>query len=414
MGRRSEHVCQGCGAPLPPAQPGVTRACTYCGRVAVSPAKSGVSPGAAKKVALLWAVGGVLVATSLSTWAVFRSATTVDDASSPWRAPSLVEVPAGPPEAVDVPAPQVTSPPARVGPRSFLVARPDRPQEDLLVTMVPVDRAVVVLALLEADTGGEIWRREFEPEQAPRPLRALVDRTLVVFTLDGRMLGLDPQRGTTLWARSVAEEPRALCATEGIVGVRLDRGIVAFTGATGEDAAPPRDCAPVYTSQAPAPNFDHVEGPALATWLPAGHEFFLQRGLHPHRGAARVALGREPGEQGLASVGVLEGKRWRWRATLHAEEPADANFLGAPLAAVRHERVFVPYVRAEGALHLASFDLGTGRRRWDRALGVLGPEDTELEVLASLSGKVFVRVSGGTMSAIEPHRGDVAWSIGPE
>lgn len=426
MGRRSEHVCHGCGAPLPPAEPGTTRACSYCGRVAVASEQRGAFARPGAKKALLLGVGGsFLVAGALATWSFVMSGM-VASSSSPPRSSAGAERDAAAEAAYQAEkaaleaakeasrrAVEAAREPMRVGSHALLVARTDRPEEDLLVTLEPVGRDEVVLTLLAAGDGRERWRRVFEVEQAPLPLRAVVDRTLVVFTRDGRILGLDAERGTTLWAHAFAEEARELCGAGAIVGVRHASGVAAFTAATGEPAASPRTCTPIYGSSSPAPNFVYVEGAALASWLPDGHEFFLQRGLQPHRGAARVALGREPGEQGPITLGVLEGKRWRWRATLRAEAPAEAAFFGEPQAAVRNERVAVPYRDREGALHLASFDLDTGRRQWDREIAVSLPEDAEVEVLASISGHVFLRAGDGRSWVVEPHRGDVEWSIGP-
>lgn len=416
MSRRSGHVCQGCGAPLPAVAPGVVRTCTYCNLVADG--SPGGLRGTAGRTTRHLAVFGVAAFASLGSafagWMALRSVSPAESQPSHARQSDAPSAGASTPTE-DLPAPEdqtVKPAPPWIGPHLMLVPHDHGRKENVLVTWRPSEGGALAFAVLDAWSGKVVWERPFVGTQEPLPLRAVVGETLVAFTDDHQMLGLDPERGTTLWTRPFAFTPERLCAVPRIVGIEHAGGLERVTQATGEpvEGAGGRDCEPVYDSLSAAPNFVYVDGPKLDTWLSPGDHFVLRRGLAPHEGVARVLLGQYPGLQGPVSVGVLQGKRWLWRSSVRAESPTGPQFFREPRAAVRHQRVVVPY-HDDGSLHLASFDLGTGRRQWDREIAAIGSQDDDVEVLQTLAGRVLVRVGSGALWSVESDRGDIVWSF---
>jgi outer membrane protein assembly factor BamB len=246
--------------------------------------------------------------------------------------------------------------------------------------------------------------------------RAWVDGLLVV-TSPSKVFGLNPESGETSWVRNTGAPPIELCAGPGFAGLRFpNERFVAFAVATGSGAAgSPLACKPLVTSRSAAPNFALVEGPVLDPPLPGRSPLRVERALVPHQGSVRVLLGSDPAAAS-ARVAVASRKAWLWSARLGRVSAADARLLSPPLAAVRNERVVVPYVLVGSSeLRLASLELGSGRLVWDRSLATgfrqSGADDAELRI--SRSGLIYFSSGLGRLWALESD-GRPIWKLGEE
>lgn len=284
------------------------------------------------------------------------------------------------------------------------------------------------LVARDGPTGDEVWRRPFasDPALADAP-RALLEAVLLVPEAE-KLLGVSPDSGETLWARELGALPSAVCRGQGYAGLRLSDGAFqAFAVATGSRVdGEGKTCEDVVTSRSVAPNFSLVEGAALERLAPGRPPLQVVRGLVPHAGTARVLLGTdspEPVRAGGAArgarVAVASGKRWLWDARLGRGNADQARLLSPPLAAVRRERVLVPYVSMSAPeLRLASLELGSGRLVWDVSIssdGVSsdGAEQTtdRAELRISHSGEVYFFNGVGQLWVIGVD-GRPAWSLG--
>jgi outer membrane protein assembly factor BamB len=115
-------------------------------------------------------------------------------------------------------------------------------------------------------------------------------------------------------------------------------------------------------------------------------------------------------------VAVASRKAWLWSARLGKASAADARLLSPPLAAVRNERVVVPYVLGDRSeLHLASLELGSGRLVWDRLLSADFAESSaaDAELRISRSGLIYFSSGLGQLWALGSD-GQPIWKLGEE
>jgi hypothetical protein len=183
---------------------------------------------------------------------------------------------------------------------------------------------------------------------------------------------------------------------------------------TGEPmAADMRRCEPVYSSRSAAPNFEFIDAQQLQRLLPKTSKLHALRGLLPQRGKAQVVLGMEGGSDGRASVGVVTGRRWLWQANVASTLSEHATLLDPALAAVRLERVVVPYIAPNSSVRLVSYDLKDGRRIWSQALdgAHLEGAKSEAQLLVSLDGHLLFG-GAGKLWAVKLTDGTKVWSIG--
>lgn len=238
-----------------------------------------------------------------------------------------------------------------------------------------------------------------------------------------RLYGINALSGKTAWVRDLGELPSDLCEGRGYAGLRFSNGrFEALAMATGArvngDAS---RCQPIVTSRSVAPNFSIVEGAALPSLVPERPPLRPERALVPHRGVARVLLGSAPAApaaalaaEGAARVAVTSEESWLWDARLGRESAARAHLLTPALAAVRRERVVVPYVLSSPPeLRLASLDLGSGRLLWDQLLSTsaVAQHSERAELRISSSGRIYFSNGTGQLWVIELD-GQPIWQIG--
>ncbi len=279
------------------------------------------------------------------------------------------------------------------------------------------------LTARDASSGREWWRRPVEREGPAQQLRTLqVGKTLVVM-LPHLLWGLDPQSGRMLWQRALDAAPARSCASGRDFGLIDEKGgFAAYSSATGSPSALARAaCAPVYDSHSDAPNFAFIDAASATRWLPRDDEFAVERGLLPSRGTAQVVLGtpKSGASRDTANVGVLSGRRWLWQANVANEAPDGARFTTPPLAAVRGERVVVPYV-TEGGVVLTALELASGERRWTTALpgstsvtssAPSGSENQAGELAISRRGHAAYRQASGKLWVLSLDTGAIEWSL---
>jgi hypothetical protein len=409
--------CPRCGAPRPHEDETDVRNCTYCG--APLPKRAPPRPTELpRKGATNWThaapIVGVLLLVTLGAVSAWRVAAPVAS-----NAPEVSAV-ASPVPWVE---PEVTSAGTAIKSDEYsvlpgLLLVPNSTYGDaVLVVLEPRQAATSShqLALLNPSTGRALWQRPIEPPTRDGTVRAVLGGRLIVAGAKS-LSGLDPATGEIHWQRSVEAAIDGLCATGKDVGANLTKlGLRAFASATGAALSPnPSRCDAVYSSRSAAPNFDFVDGPELRRWLPKGSTFAAARGLLPQRGLARVVLGKEPGNPASASVNVVTNRRWLWQATLAPQASTRASLLSPALAAVRLDRVVVPFVEADGHISIGAFNLATGERQWTRALGKYGTETlARPELLISLDGHVLFLDERGKLSALNLSTGTEEWSIGP-
>src|SRR5262249_51081749 len=120
------------------------------------------------------------------------------------------------------------------------------------------------------------------------------------------------------------------------------------------------------------------------------------RALVPNTGNARVLLGLEPPTE-RATVAVVLQKKLLWRAPA-TDLPASysVEFLSPPIAAVRQERLVVPFTfdnPAGGGV--ACFALDSGRRLWKVIIPSWIRPGGSGDIMASRDGQVFFRNAAG-------------------
>lgn len=262
-------------------------------------------------------------------------------------------------------------------------------------------------------SGSELWHRPIDVADAPeRILRIPFGATLVV-ALSNELWGLDAGTGQSSWQRVRTTAAVRACASGGEFGlVGANGDFAAYTITTGSPVSIKRAaCNDVYASNADAPNFEFVDAARTARWLPSGDGFRTKRGLQPRHGSAQVVLGAE--SNGAASVGVVTGRRWLWQANVASEDPELARLTTPPLAAVREERVVVPFVAKTGVV-LTALDLESGERRWTTPL----PQTTDAgaatggsELAVSRGGHVAYRAGSGEFWVLSLDTGAIEWTL---
>jgi len=228
-----------------------------------------------------------------------------------------------------------------------------------------------------------------------------------------KVSALNPESGETLWTRDSGGPIRELCTGNGFAGLVFPDGRrAAFSITTGATLRDRTDaCEPAVTSRSVAPNFTMVDGQGIQPPLPPRAPFRggVARVLVPHKGTARVALASD---RLAASVAVAGRKSWVWSTRLAEGKSGVPRFLVPPLAAVRSERVVVPYV-LDAELRLASLELGSGRLAWDRSLTSKSAqaEAPDAELRVSQHGAIYFSDGRGRLWAIAFDSGS-AWTWG--
>jgi hypothetical protein len=116
----------------------------------------------------------------------------------------------------------------------------------------------------------------------------------------------------------------------------------------------------------------------------------------------------------VAAVAVATSRAWVWSARLAQGRSGTPRFLVPPLAAVRNERVVVPYVlEPRTELRLASFELSSGRLAWDVSLSTerVKAEAPDAELRISRLGTIYFADGGGRLWATT-FDSRPAWSLG--
>jgi outer membrane protein assembly factor BamB len=270
------------------------------------------------------------------------------------------------------------------------------------------------LGAFDGATGEVLWRWPLDRDaglvEAPR---SVIDGMLLVAS-PSTVYALNPATGALAWSRDTGGRVEGLCSGKGFAGLSFpNRRFVAFSVATGSSVeGRPDACSEVMTSRSIAPNFSVVEGGRLVPPLPSRAPLHVQRALIPHKGTARVLLGTDA--SGLGRVAVASRERWLWDARLGGGDASRARLLSPPLAAVRNERVVVPYVLTDpGELRLASLDLASGRLIWDEALATREVEARApaAELRLSRAGTIFFSNGEGELWVVgfDAQR---AWKLG--
>jgi len=267
------------------------------------------------------------------------------------------------------PPPTALGPLPRLLPGLLLVPSAHAGDAENLVAVVeePGPQRKRWLGKLDGMSGEPLWRWPLDAALVEAP-RAAIEGMLVMVGAS-TVQALDLESGQVAWSRDTGGRPDSLCSGDGYAGLSFpNRRFVAFSVATGESVkGRPDACARAFTSQSIAPNFSMLDGKAPDPPLPSRAPLEVQRTLVPHKGTARVALGTDG--SGLARVAVATRSDWLWSARLGRGDANRARLLAPALAAVRNERVVVPYVLVNPAeLRLASFELASGRLVWDELL----------------------------------------------
>jgi PQQ-like domain len=414
--------CPRCGAPRPHDSDTERQDCSFCGaplrKRREPPTPRAPQAPRSQSTPFVWALVGAGVLVTLGALSAFvttargpTSGAALPGADTPVRTQSVGE------PVLDT-APATPPPRARVLSGLLLLSSSENESEALLATLELLDDTNKrLLAALNPNTGALLWSQPLQPSQSNGP-RAVVNGTLIVSGAQ-TLNGLDPTTGEGLWQRSLERVPQSLCQGRNTVGVSTALGFTAFASTTGSPIpADPKHCTSVYSSHSAAPNFRYAEVDEVRHWLPRSSRLAPLRGLLPQRGAARVVLGKETGNSGSASssVGIIAGKGWLWQASLGTGQNDGAAFLSPGIAAVRAERVVVPYRLPDKAeVQLVCFDLASGRRLWTRSLDSGpngGKSDAPPELLVTRDGRVLYLNEQGTLRTLNLDEGTEQWSMG--
>jgi len=419
--------CPQCGAPLPRS---ARRAvgCDHCGsrlepEVGEGPASTRREPApedtgrplsypAASSHTYRWLLGLVptLIAYGVYLF-VWRQAQPTPLATAvPPRSPSSA------PDVKPAPAPDPGPPPRVLSGLLLVPAARGRDAENLVAAVEEAGSGRERwLGAFDGATGEVLWRWRLDPSQPglADALRSVIDGMLLVAS-PSTVYALSPETGALSWSRDTGGRALGLCSGNGFAGLSFpNRRFVAFSVATGSSVdGRPDACAEALTSKSVAPNFSVVEGSALEPPLPGRAPLDVQRALVPHKGTAQVLLGTDA--SGLARVAVASRERWLWDAGLGRGEAKRARLLSPPLAAVRNERVVVPYVLADpGELRLASLELASGRLIWDEALTTRDVEARapNAELRLSRAGTIYFSNGKGQLWVVG-FDAQPAWRLG--
>jgi hypothetical protein len=420
-------VCPQCGAPLSPSTQRRAVTCEHCGSSLApephdGPEPTGPNPSpedtgrpisypASSRHAFRWLLG---VLPTLIVYALYLIV---------WRqaqpSPLPTAVPPRPGSTLpDVKPPKVpdSEPPPRVLPGLLLVpAARARDSEDLLAVVEDAGSGKKRwLGAFDGATGNVRWRwpldRDASLADAPR---SVIDGMLLVAG-PNTVYALSPETGDLSWSRDTGGRVESLCSGDGFAGLSFpSRRFVAFSVATGSSVdGRPEACREALSSKSVAPNFAVVDGGALSPPLPSRAPLDVQRALVPHKGTARVLLGTDA--SGLARVAVASRERWLWDARLGRGDANRARLLRPPLAAVRNERIVVPYALTNpGELRLASLELASGRVVWDRALSTHDVETRapDAELRLSRAGTIYFSNGKGQLWVVG-FDAQPAWKLG--
>jgi hypothetical protein len=278
------------------------------------------------------------------------------------------------------------------------------------------------LTARDPSTGRELWSRPLAFDGPAEQILRIPLADMLVVAWPNRLWGLAPDDGQTSWEHDTTSTPEHACAHARDFGL-IDAALAfnAYSAVTGSPTSLARAaCEPVYDSRSDAPNFAFVDAATAVRWLPPGDGFVVVRGLLPRRGAGQVVLGTPRSEAGAgsASLGVVAGRRWLWQAAVANEAPSTASFTAPPLAAVREERVVVPYV-SQGRFALTGLALTTGERLWTTRL----PDPTDSrsgpptvaggqnELAVARAGHVAFRTAAGDLTVLNLETGAIEWTL---
>jgi len=272
------------------------------------------------------------------------------------------------------------------------------------------------LGALDGETGTVLWQRPLAVEPAlAEGARAWIDGMLVVAST-ARLFALNAGTGETSWVRDTGAVPTDVCAGKGYAGLLFSKGrFAAFSVATGSTVSGnAAACAEVLTSRSVAPNFSVIDGGVLEPPLPPRPPLQVERALVPHKGTVRVLLGSDRAQS--ARVAVASRTGWLWDARLGRGSADKARLLSPPLAAVRNDRIVVPYVLANPPeLHLASLDIASGRLLWDQVLSTRSVEagSPQAELRIARAGIIYFANGLGQLWAVGPDARPV-WQLGED
>jgi hypothetical protein len=270
--------------------------------------------------------------------------------------------------------------------------------------------------------GHLLWRSEGYSWVA-KGFRAIAGKWVIVADLLGLVRALDIATGKGVWKAKLASMPIRICASNDSLGFEMnDKKIEARSLSTGQGqplAGLQDFCGPVYSTLSDeAPNF---QVRSKLTQEGAGsrrrtHPFeisgtAIDRVLVPTSGRARVVLGHQSAGSAIPVVAVVAGGKVLWQKIIADKDPETASPSLAPKAAVRRERVVVPYEQGNPRVaRLSCFSLASGKRQWDVELSDAVPGDRRLAV--SHDGKVFVATRNGALSVFDLETGSFEFYIG--
>jgi outer membrane protein assembly factor BamB len=258
---------------------------------------------------------------------------------------------------------------------------------------------------VSGSNGGVLWTQSDEAVlagfDAARSLRLILGRALLVIHPTSAVHALDTKTGRLLWSRSLGEPLLKLCPSADIVQFEMQSGAVVSLYVSTGASAPVRDsCDRATTSQSAGPNFDLVETDGRSDTPSALRaRIDVRHMIVPFVGSARVLLGTER-STGNPAVGVVSGGRSLWLAALAADS-SGASLFEPVRAAVRYDRVVVPYVlKSEPSIRIECFELATGRRVWTATFE--GEADgAGGEIAISHDHRVFVRSAAGHVAVYD-------------
>jgi len=422
-------MCPQCGAPLPRGAKRRPVQCEHCGTrlepdVGEAPAHpSEPSPEQTGRpltfptpprhtYRTLIAVVPTLLAYGVYMF-VWRQAQPQSAAAS--RSVATVAASTAPGSTPSKPTPE-PGPAPRVFPGLLLVPAAHAGDADNLIAVVeePGAQRKRWLAAFDGGRGDVLWRWSLDrdPNLADAH-RAAIDRMLLVAS-PGTVYALSLETGEVSWSRDTGGRVESLCSGDGYAGLSFpNQRFVAFSVATGSSVkGRPEACAEVLSSRSVAPNFSVVDGKAVDPPLPSRAPLDVQRVLVPHKGKARVVLGTDASRR--ARVAVASRDSWLWDARLGRGHANRARLLSPPLAAVRNERLVVPYVLDGPAeLRLASLDLASGRLVWDEALTQRDVEARwpEAELRISRAGTIYFSNGKGQLWVVG-FDSQLMWKLG--
>ena len=276
------------------------------------------------------------------------------------------------------------------------------------------------IGAFDGRNGDRQWRSQ-DLAWTSTGFRAVAEGIVIAADGQGTVRALNAATGALLWTRESVGVPKQVCASSEAVGITTDSETIhLFALGNGSDLdfrAPHGVCGPIYNSlSGEAPNFQMrsvlVKGElprhARPSQIPG---VAIDRVLVPTTGNARVVLGHATKDGTTPWAAVLAGRKILWQNPIPAGESPYEAIAPLPVAAVRRERLVVPYQEANsGPRRLASFELRSGIRVWDIALNSSGNDQRSVAI--SRDGQVFAPSHETIVKVLSLDDGTYKYSVG--